>query len=190
MDVVDAIHTRRMLPKVGVHAPTREEIAELLELAVRAPSHHFTEAWRFTVLEGAERDRLARAIADEAVSRGVDPAQAAADGAKKVSRAPVIVVFTCVPSDAPDVVEQEELASVAMAMQNFLLGAHASGLGAMLRTGPAAYHASIREHLDLAPNERVVGFVYVGYPAGERAVTPRVPSEQRTRWLGRDEARA
>jgi nitroreductase len=175
-----------MLPKVGEDAPTRKEVAELLELAVRAPNHHLTEPWRFYVLKGAEKDRLTRAITDEAVARGVDPAEAAADGAKKVARAPVIVLFTCVPSDAADVVEQEEIASVAMAMQNFLLGAHASGLGAMLRTGPAAYHRSIREHLDLAPNERVVGFVYLGYPAGERALTPRVPSSERTRWLGWD----
>jgi len=186
VDVFEAIRTRRMLPKVGDEPPTREQIAELLELAVRAPSHHLTEPWRFYVLMGVERERLGRAITDEAVSRGVDPAEAAADAAKKVARAPVIVVFTCVPSDAADVVEQEEIASVAMAMQNFLLGAHASGLGAMMRTGPAAYHGSIREHLDLAPNERVVGFVYLGYAHGERALTPRTPSQQHTRWLGWD----
>ncbi len=184
MDAIEAIRTRRMLPRVGDEPPTREQIAELLELAVRAPNHHLTEPWRFCVLTGAERDRLARAIADEAVSRGVDPAEAAADGAKKVSRAPVIVVFTCVPSDAPDVVEQEEIASVAMAMQNFLLGAYASGLGAMLRTGAAAYHPSIREHLGLAPNELVVGIVYLGYSVADRALTPRAPSSERTRWLG------
>lgn len=176
-----------MLPKVGEQPPTRDEIAELLELAVRAPNHHLTEPWRFHVLKGAERDRLARAITDEAVSRGADPAEAAADGAKKVARAPVIVVFTCVASDGPDVVEGEEIASVAMAMQNFLLGAYASGLGAMLRTGPAAYHRSIREHLDLLPNERAVGFVYLGYPQGDRTLTPRAPAEQHTRWLGWDD---
>lgn len=184
MDALEAIRSRRMLPKVGDERPSREQIAELLDAAVRAPNHHLTEPWRFYVLAGAERDRLARAIADEAIARGVSKEEAEADGARKVARAPVIIVFTCVPSDAPDVVEQEEIAAVAMAVQNFLLAAHASGLGAMLRTGPAAYHETIRDHLELDRNERVVGFVYLGFPAGDRALTPRTEAAERTRWLG------
>ena len=184
MDAFEAIRSRRMLPKVGDERPGREQIGELLEAAVRAPNHHLTEPWRFYVIAGAERMRLARAIADAAIATGVPREEAEADGAKKVARAPVIVVFTCVPSDAPDVVESEEVASVAMAIQNFLLAAHASGFGAMLRTGPAAYHESTRDHLDLGPNERVVGFVYLGYPAGDRALTPRAPAAEHTHWLG------
>ena len=56
----------------------------------------------------------------------------------------------------------------------------------MLRTGPAAYHPSIRDHLGLAPNETVVGFVYLGYPSAEREATERAPASERTRWLGDD----
>jgi nitroreductase len=182
VEVLDAIRQRRMLPKVGGEAPSRAQIEELLELAVRAPSHHLTEPWRFYVLAGAERDRLARAITATAIEAGTDREEAEADGAKKVGRAPIIVVFTCVPS--PDAVVEEELASVAMAIQNVLLGAHALGLGAMLRTGPVAYHSSLREQLDLAPDERVVGFVYLGFPAGDRTLTPRAPATDRTTWLG------
>lgn len=184
MDVIEAIRSRRMIPKVGGQPPNREEIEELLELAVRAPSHHLTQPWRFYVLAGAERERLARSIAEEASSRGLDPVEAAADATKKVGRAPVIVVFTCIPGEGPAVVEQEEVASVAMAIQNFLLAAHAKGLGAMLRTGGAAYHPCISEQLDLAPTERVIGFVYLGHPAGERALTPRTSAGEHTRWLG------
>ncbi|MGH2759918.1 MAG: nitroreductase family protein [Actinomycetota bacterium] len=187
MDVLEAIRSRRMLPKVGEEPPTAERIAELLDLAVRAPNHHLTEPWRFYVLRGAERDRLARAMADEAVARGVRRADAETDAARKVGRAPVIVVFTSVPGEGDDVVEQEEIASVAMAIQNFLLAAHASGLGAMLRTGPVAYHGSIGAQLGLAPGERVVGFVYVGHPTGERALTPRKSAAEQTTWLGWDE---
>ena len=76
----------------------------------------------------------------------------------------MIVVFTCVPSDDPKVVEHEEIVSVAMAMQNFLLGAYAKGLGAMLRTGPAAYHTSIATHLELATERE-----------GDRDRVPRLP---------------
>jgi len=172
-----------MRPKVGTDAPSRVEIEELLEAAVRAPTHHLTEPWRFYVLSGESKRLLANAIASAAMAAGTDPDEARADGEKKVGRAPVIVVFTCVPSDEPDVVEQEEIASVAMAMQNFLLAAHAKGLGAMLRTGPAAYSPAIRDELGLGPSETVVGFVYLGFPEGQRALTPRATAAERTTWL-------
>jgi nitroreductase len=187
VDVIDAIRSRRMLPKVGPERPTRTQIEELLDLAVRAPSHHLTQPWRFSVLAGDERERLAEAIAEEATERGVDAEEAVADARRKVGRAPVIVVFTCIPSDEPGIEEAEELASVAMAIQNFLLAAHASGLAAMLRTGGVAYHPSVRRNLDLAPNERVVGFVYVGFPAGDRTLTERTSAGELTRWLGWDQ---
>src|SRR6202022_2220563 len=96
--------SRVMRPRVGDRAPTRPEIEELLSLAVRAPSHHLTQPLRFYVLSGASRDRLANAIAAAGMDAGTDEESARADGAKKVARAPVIVVFTCVPGDGPDVV--------------------------------------------------------------------------------------
>jgi nitroreductase len=183
MDVLEAIRTRVMRPKVRPDAPSRPEIEELLEAAVRAPTHHLTEPWRFYVLAGDSRQLLAKAIAEASVDAGTDADAARADAEKKVGRAPVIVVFTCIPSTEEGVVRDEELASVAMAIQNFLLAAHAKGLGAMLRTGPAAYHPSIRAQLSLAPDESVVGFVYLGYPDGQRALTPRATAAERTTWL-------
>ena len=174
-----------MIPRVHGDVPSRTEIEELLDLAVRAPNHHRTEPWRFCVLVADERERLARAIADELVdSKGADPAAALDEGRAKVDRAPVIVVFTAIPSSDPKVVVQEEIASVAMAIENFLIGAHAKGLGAMLRTGAAAYHPSIREHLGLAPTEVVVGIAYCGPPAADRPVTERAPATEKTTWLG------
>jgi nitroreductase len=185
LDALEAIRTRRMIPRVGGEAPSREEIEALLDLAVRAPNHHRTEPWRFYVLQGAERDRLAQAIADELTeNKGTDPSAAFEEGRSKAERAPVIVVFTVLPSDEPKVVEQEEIASVAMAIENFLIGAHAAGLGAMLRTGAAAYHPSIRTHIGLGPAEKVVGIVYVGPPAADRPLQERVPSAEKTTWLG------
>jgi nitroreductase len=184
VDAFEAIRSRRMIPRVGAEPPSREQIGALLDLAVRAPNHHRTEPWRFYVLQGDERERLARAMAAAAVDGGTEEALALEDARSKVQRAPVIVVFTAVPSDDPKVIEQEEVVSAAMAMQNFLIGAHASGLGAMLRTGPAAYHPSINEHLDLAPRERVVGLVYVGLPEADRPLQERQPASQLTTWLG------
>ncbi len=173
-----------MRPRVGPDAPSRGEIEELLDLAVRAPTHGMSEPWRFYVLSGTARGKLAKAIAASNMDGGMDEAAALEDGEKKVARAPIIIVFTCIPGNGPKVVEQEEFASVAMAMQNFLIAAHANGIGAMLRTGPAAYHPAVREQLGLGPDESVVGFMYVGYPEADRPLTPRAPAAEKTTWLG------
>lgn len=176
-----------MLPRVGTTRPERAEIEELLELAVRAPNHHRTEPWRFYVVAGSELDRIARALADEEIeTKGSDPNDALVSARKKVERAPVIVVFTCLPSTDPKVIEQEEIASVAMAIENFLVGAHARGLGAMLRTGTAAYHPAFARHMGLEPSEKVVGLVYLGYPEADRPLTERELPSTKTTWLGWD----
>lgn len=187
MDVVEAIRTRRMLPRVTDERPTREDIEDLLELAVRAPVHHLTSPWRFHVLAGEGRDLLAKAIAQEAAEASGSTVEEQLETARaKVARAPVIVVVTCVPSTDPKVVEQEEFASVAMAMENILLAAPAKGLGVMLRTGSVAYHKAATTHLGLEENERVAGFLYIGRPAADRQPTPREPVAGHTRWVGWD----
>jgi len=186
VDALEAIRERRMLPRVREDRPSQDEIAELLELAVRAPAHFRTEPWRFHVLAGEALDDLAQAIADEQVdSAGADPDEALAEARKKVSRAPVVVVVTCRPQlDKDGVVEQEEIVATAMALQNLLLGAYASGLGAMLRTGAASYHPAARKRLGLDDDEIVIGMVYLGYPAADREKTERAPASDKTRWLG------
>jgi hypothetical protein len=40
--------------------------------------------------------------------------------------------------------------------------------------------------MDLAPGEKVVAMLYVGYPAGEREMTGRAPASDKTMWLGWD----
>lgn len=189
MDAIEAINNRVMLPRVDTERRvSRDEIEELIELAVRAPNHHRTDPWRFYVVTGDALEKIAQAMADEAVEGGAEAVRAIDDARAKVARAPVIVVFTCVPdSENPKVVEAEETVSVAMAMENFLIGAFAKGLGAMLRTGPAAYHPSMRQHLDLQMNETVVGLVYLGYPVADRPRTERRPAAELTRWLGWDQ---
>lgn len=187
MDAVTAIRDRRMRPRVTDERPSRDEIEELLDLACRAPNHHRTEPWRFIVLTGEGIERVARAIAAEtAEDKGGSVDDHLEFGRAKAQRAPVIVVVTCRPSDEEKVVEQEEVVSAAMAMQNILLACEAKGLGVMLRTGTTAYREPIRRELELDPEEKIVGMLYLGYPAADRDQTPREPAKTKTRWVGWD----
>lgn len=183
MDAYEAILTRRSVPKVLDQLPAREQIQRLLEAAVRAPTHHITEPWRFVVLAGAARDELGRAWAEGVRARGKEPVGID----QKVRRAPAIVAVVERPkTHLPKVVEVEEHYATGAAIQNILLAAHALGLGAMIRTGDAATLPEVRSYLGVAEDELIAGLIYVGIPA---EATTRPPTRRRevseiTEWRG------
>jgi len=187
MDTYEAITTRRSVRKTTDQAPDRKAIERLLEAAVAAPNHHLTEPWRVVVLTGDARKEFGEAWAAGDAREGRDP-----DGARaKALRAPVIITVIEKPkSHLPKVVEIEEHHAVGAAMQNILLAAHEAGLGAMLRTGPAARLDEVRHYFGLQPDELVAGFIYVGYPApdddGKRP--RRRPAAELTEWRGEGES--
>jgi len=86
------------------------------------------------------------------------------------------------PSE-PKVVEIENICAAAAATQNLLLAAHALGLGAMWRTGPAARDPNVKAFLGLVPDQHLIGFVYIGYPEGDPATWERPGFEDRVTWM-------
>jgi nitroreductase len=183
METYEAITTRRSVPKVTDKRPDAASIARLLDAGVRAPTHHLTQPWRFIVLTGDALKELGEAWAKGAEREGKDPESVRA----KPLRAPVIVTIIETPKHhLPKVQEIEEHHAVGAAMQNMLLAAHDMGLGAMLRTGPAAHIPEVHQHLGLNEGELVAGYIYVGYPEpdSERPQTRRKDAGEITEWRG------
>ena len=73
MDALDAIHRRTSVRRFRPDPVPRETIAQVLDCAVRAPNHKLTEPWRFAVLTGAARGRLAELRARHRLKRYADP---------------------------------------------------------------------------------------------------------------------
>jgi nitroreductase len=182
VETYEAIMTRRSVPKTTEQVPDQKTIQRLLDAAVRAPNHHLTQPWRFIVLTGDALKEMGEAWATGAEREGKDPEQAR----DKPLRAPVIICVVERPkSHLPKVVEIEEHHAVGAALQNILLAAHDDGLGAMLRTGPAARLPEVREYLGVSDDELIAGFVYVGYPDDdERPAGRRRDATAVTEWRG------
>ena len=184
VDTYEAIMTRRSVPKVTDQPPSKAEIEKLLEAAVRAPTHHLTQPWRFTVLTGDALDELGAAWVAGQEKTGKDTTGLA----EKTRRAPVIICVIEKPHlNNPKCVEVEEHYSVGAAMQNIMLAAHAMGLGAMVRTGPCATFDEVKAYLGVGEDETIAGLIYVGYPAPgdtERPMTRRTPASEITEWRG------
>ena len=64
-----------------------------------------------------------------------------------------------------------------------LLAAHALGLAAQWRTGPAATDPAVKALLGLAPDQHLIAVVYVGWRLVQPAGYTRPPAAERTTWL-------
>jgi nitroreductase len=169
MDIIEAIRTRRSIGRLqGEIAP--EVIRELVELATWAPNHRLTEPWCFTIVAGAERERLGRFWGEiAATAQGFEAEQREESIRRdvgKLLRAPVLIVVST-RTDPDPVVAEEDLAATAAAVQNLLLGAYARGLGTAWRTGRIVRDPAVKAFLGLAPTDRIVAIVNLGEPAME-----------------------
>lgn len=193
VDAIDAIMSRRSVAKMTERRPSLAEIDLLLAAAVRAPNHHLTQPWRFVVLTGAALDQLGEAM----VARVRTQYAGTAELAQKIElerarphRAPVILTVIYVASAHPKAIEREDRYSVGAAMQNILLAAHAQGLAAYLRTGPASEFAGVAEFLSLTEAEEVAGFIYLGYTSEDADPAPqsrRTDPSELTEYRGWDQ---
>jgi nitroreductase len=188
LEIGRAIATRQSVGRVKQDPVPRELIGRVLESAVHAPNHKITEPWRFHVFTGKGRGELARARAEtarlQAEAEGENEEMAAgriSRERKKAFRAPVVIAV--ISEAGRDEVETlENYAACAAAVQNMQLTAHSLGLGVIWRTGPVAYHEHMREFFGLEDGDRIVAYLYIGYPdMGERP-RRRKPVDEKTTW--------
>lgn len=164
-----------------------EFIKILLEEANWAPTHGYTEPWRFTVFKEGGLARLGQFLAD------LDqPDRAAADFNEqryerlktRTLKASHIIGIGMHPGNNPKVPEIEEIAATAMAVQNMWLTAHALGLAAYWSSGAHAFRDETRAFFGLPKGDKAMGFFYVG--KAKKATMPGrrlSPIDDKTRWV-------
>ncbi len=189
MSVYDVIQARRSVGKMKPERPPRQKIERILEAATCAPNHHEVEPWRFFVMSGQALDEVGALMAERLAARmeetSSEKAQAALNKERsKLRRAPVVIAVASVRPTSPKVVDIENYAAVSAAIQNMLLVAQEEGLASIWRTGDAVYDPKIKAFFGLEPEEHLVGFVYLGYPAVPVSGYGRSHFETKTRWLG------
>jgi nitroreductase len=185
MELFETLHTRQSVSKVKPDPVPRNLIEQMLAAAVQAPNHHHVRPWRFVVMTGAAREQLGEVMAHSLRKRDPQAKEVAlAVERARPLRSPVLIaVGVDKPSEAK-VVDMENVCAAAAATQNLLLAAHALGLGAMWRTGPAATDSDVKAFLGFGPDQHLIAFVYVGYPVTEMPPPARSSYEDRTVWRG------
>ena len=158
MSAIDAVRARQSYSKVTEDAPTREELLPLIEAAATVADHGSMRPWRLIELRGEARERLGAAFAASSGLAGKDAAKLA----EKPLRASLLiaVVARIQPSFKVPAWEQEAVASGVAHTLSLLL--NEAGWGVFWRTGVHTRSAAVHEMHQLADNEVLLGWLYVG----------------------------
>jgi nitroreductase len=165
---------------------SKEIIHELLDHAKWAPTHRYTQPWRFTVFADNGIAKLSEWQSN--TYRELEGDSFSQEKFERLRDRPLLASAIIAVSMRRDPEErdpeQEEIASVAMAVQNMMLLAAAHGIGIYWSTGGLTYSEEIKTFIGLAEDDRFMGLLYVGYPEGEwPKKTRRRPMEYYTTWV-------
>ena len=161
-DLEEVIRGRRTINLYLQTAVPGELVREAIEAATWAPNHHVTEPWHFYLLGSDTVERCLDLCFDiVAANKGEE---AAAFKREQWSGKPGWLVVTCSRSD-DELLQQEDYAACAAALQNFMLYLWKAGVGSKWTTGDITRDERFFDILGIdADREFVVGLVWYGYP--------------------------
>jgi F420 biosynthesis protein FbiB-like protein len=196
-ELLDLFRRRRSVRRFLDAPIDRSAIERLLDAARLAPSAHNRQPWRFVVIQGAARARLAEAMAErlraDRLADGAAPEAVEADVARsrdRMTQAPASVLV-CMTMEAMDRypdgrrAQAERLMavqSVAMAGENLLLAAAAEGWGACWMCAPLFAMDEARRALDLPAEWEPQGLILLGPAAEQPAPRGRIGLKDVTAW--------
>ncbi|NVK03899.1 MAG: nitroreductase [Flavobacteriia bacterium] len=182
----DIIAQRRTIKPDKYTGATLDDqvIRELLDAANWAPTHGYTEPWRFVVFteDGKESliDLLYKLDVEDHGENDVRYSKLRA----RIERSSHVIAIGMKRGVNPKIPAIEEAQAVAAAVQNMWILASAKGLGAYWSTGAIGYDKRLSEALGWDGEEdSAMGFFYVGDYAGEWPEGRRIsPYTDKVRW--------
>jgi nitroreductase len=163
MEVEEAIRTRRTHKAYRPEPVDHELLEEILDLARWAPNHNLTNPWRLRVIGPRALERLKEAAGPES--------------AKKLDRAPTLVVCSCALTGDP-IQDEEDLHATACAAYIVLLAGHARGLATYWRTPEVLRTREGQRAVGIPEDERFIGLLHLGTAVQEPSAPERAPSDQ------------
>lgn len=161
------IHARRSVGNLSKPAPNKDELESLFELAMTAPDHKELKPWRFVVLEDKGKKILADAMVQASIDEAKDKGEKLDDKAqeklaKKVDRAPMIVVCISDYQEHKKVPKLEQTLTLGAMVQNFLLGLESLGYKSVWKSGLLMNAPAVKKAFNVKGDNEIVGFIYVG----------------------------
>jgi nitroreductase len=183
--VLEFLLSRRSRPAktLKAPAPSRDELRPILQAALRCPDHGKLEPWRLIVLERVALQRLAGLVAPCGARLGKDEADIT-KATGQFANSPLAVAVIEVQKTLPKVPPIEQSYSAGAVCLGLLNAALASGWGANWLSGWASHDREfLKAGLQLAPHEKLAGFIHIGTETSAPPERPRPDIEELTIWV-------
>ncbi|WP_435924254.1 nitroreductase family protein [Paenibacillus sp. DYY-L-2] len=180
--LADLIMARRSVRVFKPDPVKREEIIELLNVAVWAPNHGNRQPWRFILVMEEARTAFADAVLQTYTAEEREKIGAQRHAYLSGVPAQLIVLQQ---EDSRPKQREEDFGAVCSLIQNFQLAAWERGIGVVWKTNPYIHEPRFRSALGVQPGEKVVGVLLVGYAEVVPPARPREPAESKLTVLDR-----
>ncbi len=164
----------------------RSVIEALLKSANEAPTHKLTQPWRFKVITGKARKRFGEFMSEK--YRSITPVPefsiAKYEKIKTNPQKSGAVLAICMQRDpAGRIPEWEELAAVAMSVQNIWIACSGYGIGGYWSSPDLIQYFG--EFQSLPEGQKCIGVFYMGYIDKEVPGPRKTPIEDKVVWVDR-----
>ena len=139
--------------------PSKDEMEKVFQAALRAPDHAWLRPSSFIQISGDGLQKLSDIFVDFAEENFDDLTEERIEKYRNTPfRAPLIVVLVSTKKDHPKVPEMEQIISI-------------------WRTGSFAFNNRISEKFGLNENQTIIGYIYIGTPAGKKKSLPEMNTD-------------
>ncbi|MDP5078346.1 MAG: nitroreductase [Nonlabens sp.] len=175
--VFPAQYTGKSIPKA--------DLLTILEAARWAPNHAKTQPWRYKVLQGDALAQLGDFLADSYLTTA-DAKEFTSNKLRHTPRAASAIVLLFMERDPKErIPEWEEVAAVAMSVQNMWLTAHNLGYGSYWSSPKSFANMADFEPITVGERERFLGFYYIGTTdVTEQELPERLAVEEFVQFVG------
>ena len=150
----------RMMAEPG---PTDKDLETILRAGMRVPDHGRLTHWRFIIIRGDARDRMGEILGEAFRKENPDCIDEQVEiEEERFARAPIIIAVVSHTNPEHKIPEWEQILSSGAACQNMLSAALSLGYAAQWITEWCAYNNDVKKSLNIEPNDRVAGFLYLG----------------------------
>lgn len=163
MDALELLVNRRSASRLAAPAPSGKVLQNIINAGMRAPDHGALQPWRFVIAENDGLVRFSELLRAAAINDGADE-KAIEKATQAPLRAPQIITVIAAYKENPKVPQWEQMLSAGCAVQAMQMAALAQGFNGIWRTGAWTEHADVRQAFKCGPNDKIVGFLYLGTP--------------------------
>src|SRR5699024_8494496 len=169
----EIIRERRAIKKGYTDKVVSEQVVrDLLNDAIWAPTHGNRQPWRFVFVD---KDNLPSFAKQVSQTYGEEMQENRENYLNEQNAILVVIMEEAEMKKQWD----ENFGAVASMIQNFWLLAWEQKLGVVWKTNPHIYDPEVEKILDVKENERIIGFIHLGYFEEVPAKKPRIDVDEK-----------